>query len=191
MSEISEAASKNRRGRPTLFPYLRGAPASLYTARTNRGRQDTHYALDAMKALGIMPNTKPPEGYEELWWLADWEAADQHKKSGVKWGISTELGRLLSDGYSDETVSALALRICRERPSVKEGAAWVRVRRLRLQGGEKFKPADGEALRSRLAACLDQYRVEHPDISESDVLASIDDLYRVMQEVFRRERDNG
>jgi hypothetical protein len=177
--DISEAASeKRRRGRPRV---LTGEWATAIERlrpeiKTDRGRQNFDYAYRAIRALSIGHEDRPLQGYEHLQWLVDWKRANQYRRGAVKWAILTELGRR-STKYGDEFAIKVADRVCKEKPEVKQGAAMIR--RIRL-GGKSPAP-DGHALLGRLAACLDQYRAEHPKITTAEMLDAINEIYSIVQ----------
>jgi hypothetical protein len=172
---ISEAASeKKRRGRPRIpgFEVYDGIRSLYHEVKTNHGYHNKLYEQEATMALGLLPSMGgPPEGYEHLQWLADWKGADRNKRGTIKSSILTELGRLLRVAEFD-TVLYVADIICKEKPSTKNAIA--RIRRVRLQ---RSTPPDKDELFSRLANCVNQYLIEHSEISNADVLAAITQLY--------------
>jgi hypothetical protein len=175
---ISEAASeKKRRGRPRMLSAFQETHLKhvMNNLTTDRSRQNFTYAGDAFNVLGVGPGGRPRQGYENLRWLADWDAVARGARGKVRWSILAELGRLTRVA-PDDVVYQVADQICGEKPCTKDAVAFIR--RVRL--GRSAPTVDG-ALVDRLAGCLDAYWNAHPDISTDVVLEAISELHAAVQ----------
>ena len=170
---ISEAASKNRRGRPRAFSAdLMASYAWIYPdTKSERQRQNRAYANDALTALNLFPDQ---DGGRDagLGWLADWAGANAGKAGSVKVAVLTELGRLLR-AAGPQAMAGMARAICRmagERDlRIKEAASVIRRARI-----GRSPRANDDALLTALCRVLDDYRAIHPCITHEQMLDALD-----------------
>lgn len=151
---ISEAASKKKRGRPRKFsPDLVAAFRGVYPeTKTARGIQDKVYLSAGYNAL------KGAVDFRERY---RWLIGDDGETLRI--GIITELGRI----PDPEEVRHVADAICQHRLRGKD--AIVRIRRFRL--GEKA----GTWLRlaAELEDTLNAYLVRYPKTPNEDVVRAV------------------
>jgi hypothetical protein len=126
---IMTEQQKRPRGAPRLIP-IEGL-LELRTLRpdvhTDRQLQNIALANQAMRILGLMP---PENSTPTPTWLVDWEGADRGKQGAIKWAILEQLGRMALAGFGEGFIRPIAAALEQRRPSVKEGAAWLRAVRL-------------------------------------------------------------
>lgn len=161
MTALSEAASKKRgRGRPPAFSAeYRAAIGALFPdIKTRRGLSDCLYRLRAVNLL---------EKDKRFTWLADGEAMQAGRPGAWRPAILTELGRI----GDDDTLLAVAARLCELKPKTKDAVA--RIRRARL-GRE---PAgDYLALCVHLENTVNSYLLTHPAAPWANVTRALREL---------------
>jgi hypothetical protein len=182
---ISEAASK-KRGRPRVTSdwFDSFCHNHFGNIKTARGRQNKRYLYLAIDVLDLHPGGA---GLEKLGWLIDWQAADAWQHGAIKAGILCELGRFAQVASAALTCEVAEL-VCDGKPSVKQGAAFVR--RLRMKATSKrddFEAWKGSKrndriLLVRLCRAVDQYRTENPEMTTEQVLTVINELYCLVQD---------
>jgi hypothetical protein len=149
---MEAASEKLRRGRPPMMtPYQLARLRKAHPGRTTRQLQERVYAMLAADGLA---------GDPAYAWLLE---------PVPRVGLLAELGR-----FEDAaTARSAASMLCRDRPSVKAGVAWLR--RLRL-GGD----ATVDGLAAALAAAADCYTARHGRLPSADEQRAVDRVGRAL-----------
>ena len=126
---ISEAASKNRRGRPRRFPDKAINFVLAGSGRCRRAGINDVFSGIALRLLGADEQARLPS---ELAWL-------QKKR-----GLLEQLGRL-SECADTATVRSFALALCELKPPVKAGIERLRQVRLKHMHRLGTSPAENRA----------------------------------------------
>lgn len=175
--EITETASKKRRGRPPVIPpEMATVYRSLWPDMTDRQRQNEYFAQEATVALGLIPDTgAPPDPltgpFLKYRWLVDWEKADANKRGGRKRSVLAELGRLYYS-HGKEALVDVAVQVCELQFSTKKTVDIVRHHRT----GKSAKPSVA-AMADTIAKAVDRYMQSHPDATWQEMDAAILDVH--------------
>ena len=160
-----EAASEKKRGRPPVFSeeYRRGMSNLVPEVKTYRGMSEVMYRQRASSLL---------RQDSRFLWLADFKKADAGVPGAVKWSILAALGRI----PNDETLKAVALRICELKPKTKEAVAIINRFRLgREPEGGYLK------LFMHLEKTLNTFFCLHPSIADKEVIRALRDLASIIE----------
>jgi hypothetical protein len=139
------APAHPRPGRPRLIPAdLAEAVASTSGRKSRRSQQDWWYFMVAVSTLtreGEDGVRRPDPAFA---WLLD----ERH----TRFGLLAELGRV----RGHHLIRKLAEVLCRDRPTTKEGIAWLRGLRLECTGKKsRARPAGARTL-EQIAADISQ-----------------------------------
>jgi hypothetical protein len=134
---------KRPRGRPRLIPVdgIQALRAQRPDVHTDRGVQNLAMAHQAMRILGLLPET-PDAPSPPATWLVDWDGADRGRQGAIKWAILEQLGRMAYVGFGEDFLRSMATPLEQRHPSVKEGAMLLRgVRLTQLRKARASAPA--------------------------------------------------
>ena len=151
-----ENISKKKRGRPKLLDDSHLALVRYATdAKTTRHQQNVHYSLRAIGMLSNDPRFK---------WLCDGKAMMKGAQHSYRPTILAELGRI----ENDDDLKAVALRICKLKPKVRDAVVMIR----RFRTG-KVKEADSLQLANEILAIVNRYTGRYPETTAQQILTAL------------------
>jgi hypothetical protein len=163
-------SEKPKRGRPPGWMY--GAVARKYRREfgiyardlTERGRQNKDRRQSALRVILEAKDAR-------LNWLVDDAAIAAGKQPKLPETILTELGRI----DDDHELLTAALRLCELRPSAREAVAMIREWR-----GTATRAPSAVALTKILARAIDTYLLRHPETTQQQVAAAVENLVEIV-----------
>lgn len=122
---------------------------------TERTRHNKLFQMRAMNALGLDVDN-PPAAYLWIWGRPHVPRHGDHK---VKWTVLAELGRI----EDDDTLRAVAARVCELKPKTREAVQMIRRFRVGLPQGSALDLANA------VIKAINDYMNSHGGLTPDDI----------------------